>query len=904
MEGSKHWYDEILTEAEEDCCRGRGCAGDRVEQNPEKTTQSLSSWKMFSAGITVFRHTAPRCQVAHCAMATVVSGNRTAQIIRTRLKKEVGEMRIGCPGFRPCLVVLQVGDRCDSNLYISMKLKAAAEIGICANHIRLPKTATEEEVLRGILAVNEDSAVHGLIVQLPLDSIHRINIQRVTQCIAPEKDVDGLNSVNAGKLARGDLTGCFIPCTPSGCMELIAQTGVNIAGKNAVVIGRSKIVGAPMHDLLLWNHATVTTCHTMTPDLPAQVSRADILVACAGKAELVKGEWLKKGAVVIDCGINHIPDRSRPSGARVVGDVDFPSALTRAAFITPVPGGVGPMTVAMLMENTVKSAKKFLKAFQPGKWPIVYTKINRQHPQPSDGEISQSCAVKPISSLSSEVGLLSSEVEAYGKSRGKVQLDVLKRTEALPNGKYVVVTGITPTLMGEGKTTTALGLAQALGAHLNMNAFACLRQPTHCNTVNVTGGGYSQIIPMEEASLFLTGDSEAVSRASAVVVASLSPRMQLEAKQICKDRLNLLVASEIMAVLSLSSSLEDLQQRLSKIIVAQPQSREPVTVKDLGVAGMLNMILKDAIKPCLMQTVEGTPVFLHTNPLCDIAHGNSSILSDKIALKLVGPDGFVVTEAGWGADIGLEKFFNIKCRSSGLQPDVVVMVVTVRGLKMHGRVPSVTEAWLLPTKSSEENLQLLEVGCSHLRKQIENSRAYGLPVVLAVNTFSSDTGAELDMVCQQARLAGALDAVCCTHWSDGGAGAVALGMAVQSAAETPHSFNFLYSLEIPVQEKITVIAQKMYGAKDVVLSTKAMEKVTLFTGQGLGNLPVCIAKTPLSLSQDPEVMGIPRDFILSVEDILANAGAGFLCPLVHSTTAIPYKPPWLCFHGSQLNTGS
>uniref|UniRef100_A0AAY4D5P9 C-1-tetrahydrofolate synthase, cytoplasmic n=1 Tax=Denticeps clupeoides TaxID=299321 RepID=A0AAY4D5P9_9TELE len=818
---------------------------------------------------------------------------------------EVGEMRIGCPGFRPCLVVLQVKlNRCDSNLYISMKLKAAAEIGICANHIRLPKTATEEEVLRGILAVNEDSAVHGLIVQLPLDSIHRINIQRVTQCIAPEKDVDGLNSVNAGKLARGDLTGCFIPCTPSGCMELIAQTGVNIAGKNAVVIGRSKIVGAPMHDLLLWNHATVTTCHTMTPDLPAQVIKADILVACAGKAELVKGEWLKKGAVVIDCGINHIPDRSRPSGARVVGDVDFPSALTRAAFITPVPGGVGPMTVAMLMENTVKSAKKFLKAFQPGKWPIVYTKINRQHPQPSDGEISQSCAVKPISSLSSEVGLLSSEVEAYGKSRGKVQLDVLKRTEALPNGKYVVVTGITPTLMGEGKTTTALGLAQALGAHLNMNAFACLRQPTHCNTVNVTG----------KDILFLTGDSEAVSRASAVVVASLSPRMQLEAKQICKvtvwplvfhkggprassplhlnrlkvshsaatDRLNLLVASEIMAVLSLSSSLEDLQQRLSKIIVAQPQSREPVTVKDLGVAGMLNMILKDAIKPCLMQTVEGTPVFLHTNPLCDIAHGNSSILSDKIALKLVGPDGFVVTEAGWGADIGLEKFFNIKCRSSGLQPDVVVMVVTVRGLKMHGRVPSV---------SIFTNLQLLEVGCSHLRKQIENSRAYGLPVVLAVNTFSSDTGAELDMVCQQARLAGALDAVCCTHWSDGGAGAVALGMAVQSAAETPHSFNFLYSLEIPVQEKITVIAQKMYGAKDVVLSTKAMEKVTLFTGQGLGNLPVCIAKTPLSLSQDPEVMGIPRDFILSVEDILANAGAGFLCPLVHSVSLIGEEIP-------------
>uniref|UniRef100_A0AAY4D7Y9 formate--tetrahydrofolate ligase n=1 Tax=Denticeps clupeoides TaxID=299321 RepID=A0AAY4D7Y9_9TELE len=666
------------------------------------------------------------------------------RIIRTRLKKEVGEMRIGCPGFRPCLVT-QIKEHM---------------VGFCGYVI---------QVLRGILAVNEDSAVHGLIVQLPLDSIHRINIQRVTQCIAPEKDVDG---VNAGKLARGDLTGCFIPCTPSGCMELIAQTGDTATNIQNEIVFNNHCQKSRWLYLTFYNHiAAINQC------VSTHLSCTDLATA---NIDNNGHSWRQHVSVTV-------------------------------------------------MES------------------LFFKLICFSH-DCSDGEISQSCAVKPISSLSSEVGLLSSEVEAYGKSRGKVQLDVLKRTEALPNGKYVVVTGITPTLMGEGKTTTALGLAQALGAHLNMNAFACLRQPTHCNTVNVTGGGYSQIIPMEE------------------------------------DRLNLLVASEIMAVLSLSSSLEDLQQRLSKIIVAQPQSREPVTVKDLGVAGMLNMILKDAIKPCLMQTVEGTPVFLHTNPLCDIAHGNSSILSDKIALKLVGPDGFVVTEAGWGADIGLEKFFNIKCRSSGLQPDVVVMVVTVRGLKMHGRVPSVTEAWLLPTKSSEENLQLLEVGCSHLRKQIENSRAYGLPVVLAVNTFSSDTGAELDMVCQQARLAGALDAVCCTHWSDGGAGAVALGMAVQSAAETPHSFNFLYSLEIPVQEKITVIAQKMYGAKDVVLSTKAMEKVTLFTGQGLGNLPVCIAKTPLSLSQDPEVMGIPRDFILSVEDILANAGAGFLCPLVHSVS--------------------
>lgn len=283
-------------------------------------------------------------------MATIVSGNKTAQQVKERLKKEVAEMKNQFSGFRPGLVVLQVGDRDDSNLYISMKLKAAAEIGINANHIRLPDTATEDEVLRSIVAVNENHAVHGLIVQLPLDSINTINTEKVTNAVAPEKDVDGLTSINAGKLSRGDLGDCFIPCTPNGCMELISQTGVSVMGKNAVVIGRSKIVGAPMHDLLLWNHATVTTCHSKTLDHAEQVGRADILVVGAGRAEMVKGEWVKEGAVVIDCGINHIPDSSKASCKRVVGDVHYPSAKERAGYITPVPGGVGPMTVAMLMK--------------------------------------------------------------------------------------------------------------------------------------------------------------------------------------------------------------------------------------------------------------------------------------------------------------------------------------------------------------------------------------------------------------------------------------------------------------------------------------------------------------------------------------------------------------------------
>ncbi|XP_077366950.1 C-1-tetrahydrofolate synthase, cytoplasmic-like isoform X2 [Festucalex cinctus] len=259
-----------------------------------------------------------------------------------------------------CRVCFQVGNREDSNLYISSKMKAAAEVGIDASHVRLPNTVTQDEVLRAIAAVNEDASVHGLIVQLPLDCVARVDVELLTDAVSPLKDVDGLSCINAGKLSRGDLSNCFIPCTPNGCMELIRQTGVPVAGKHAVVIGRSKIVGAPMHDLLLWNHATVTTCHSRTPDIAEQVGRADIVVVGAGQAEMVRGDWLKEGCVLVDCGINHVADASKPGGKRVVGDVHFASAYQRAGFITPVPGGVGPMTVAMLMQNTVLSAQRFL----------------------------------------------------------------------------------------------------------------------------------------------------------------------------------------------------------------------------------------------------------------------------------------------------------------------------------------------------------------------------------------------------------------------------------------------------------------------------------------------------------------------------------------------------------------
>uniref|UniRef100_A0A671RHP1 C-1-tetrahydrofolate synthase, cytoplasmic n=1 Tax=Sinocyclocheilus anshuiensis TaxID=1608454 RepID=A0A671RHP1_9TELE len=842
-------------------------------------------------------------------------------------------------------------------------------IGINAVHVKLPRTATENEVGH-VMEVNEDSKVHGLIVQLPLDSINTINTERIINTVAPEKDVDGLTSINAGKLARGDLGDCFIPCTPNGCMELIKQTGVSLAGKRAVVIGRSKIVGAPMHDLLLWNHATVTTCHSKTADLVSEVGKADILVTGIGKPEMVRGEWLKDGAVVIDCGINTITDSSRPNGKRLVGDVHYDSAKDKAAFITPVPGGVGPMTVAMLMQNTVLSAKHFLQAQEPGKWNINYTQLNLQRPVPSDVTISRSCVPIPIECLAEEIGLFSDEVELYGRTKAKVQLKTIDRLQAQPDGKYVVVTGITPTPLGEGKSTTTIGLVQALGAHLKLNAFACVRQPSQGPTFGIkggaAGGGYSQVIPMEEFNLHLTGDIHAITAANNLVAAAIDARMFHEATQVeflfrlsklgikktdpstlteeeithfvrldidpesitwqrvldTNDRFlrkitigqsptekgftrtaqfDITVASEIMAVLALTTSLADMKEKLAKMVVATSRSGQPVTTEDLGVCGALTVLMRDAIKPNLMQTLEGNPVFVHAGPFANIAHGNSSILADKIALKLVGPQGFVVTEAGFGADIGMEKFFNIKCRYSGLKPHVVVLVATVRALKMHGGGPTVS---LRITLLYCINLALLEAGCSNMRKQVENAQLFGVPVVVAVNAFKTDTKAELDLICKLAKAAGAFDAVHCSHWADGGTGAVDLARAVQKAADLPSSFKFLYGIELPIVDKIRIIAQKIYGADDIELLPEAQHKVDLYSKQGFACLPICMAKTHLSLSHDAEKKGVPTGFVLPIRDIRASVGAGFLYPLVGTMPTIPGLPTRPCFYDIDLDTES
>ena len=596
---------------------------------------------------------------------------------------------------------------------------------------------------------------------------------------------------------------------------------------------------------------------------------------------------------------------------------------------------------------------------------------------PSDIEVAQAATPIPIDKIAAEVGILPDELDLYGKYKAKVHLDIRDRLKNSPNGKYVVVTAITPTPLGEGKTTTTVGLSQALGAHLGKKVFTCIRQPSQGPTFGIkggaAGGGYSQIIPMEEFNLHLTGDIHAITAANNLAAAAIDARWFHESTQkpeglfdrLCppakdgsrrfspvmlrrlkklginktnpddltpeerlrfahldididsvtwrrvtdtNDRMlrqitigqgpeekgltrvtgyDISVASEIMAILALTTSLADMRERLGKMVFGTSKAGEPITADDIGVSGALTVLMKDAIQPNLMQTLEGTPAFVHAGPFANIAHGNSSIVADQIALKLVGKDGFVLTESGFGADIGMEKFFNIKCRYSGLIPNCVVLVATIRALKMHGGGPKVVAGQPLSPLYTEENLELLEKGCSNLAKMIQNARLFGIPVVVAVNRFQYDSPAEIELVRKKAIEAGASDAVMANHWAQGGAGAVDLGKAVIAACEKPSNFEFLYSLDIPIKKKIETIVQKIYGGAAVEYSPEAEKKVELYTRLGFDKLPICMAKTHLSLSADPTLKGAPTGFTIPIRDIRASVGAGFLYPLVGTMSTMP-----------------
>ncbi len=540
----------------------------------------------------------------------------------------------------------------------------------------------------------------------------------------------------------------------------------------------------------------------------------------------------------------------------------------------------------------------------------------------SDLEIAQKAKLRKVEEVAAGVGILRDEIELYGDYKAKVKLEILGRLTDKPQAKYIDVTAITPTPLGEGKTVTTIGLTQALCA-IGKNAIVCIRQPSLGPVFGIkggaAGGGYSQVVPMEDFNLHLTGDIHAVSIAHNLAAAFLDNalkrknRLHIDPEAIIWNRVvdlndrwaleevviglgrgfvrksgfDISVASELMAILGLTAGLKDLRQRVARCVVGYTYDGEPVTCEDLKCAGAMTVLLKDAIKPNLMQTLEGGPALVHTGPFANIAHGNSSILADEIALKLTD---YVVTESGFGADIGMEKFLDIKCRISGLVPDAIVLVATIRALKMHSGDFTVVAGKPLDPSLTQENCDAVARGCENLAKHIENIKLFGVPAVVCVNSFTTDTEAEIAVVKEKALEAGASKVVVSNVWAKGGEGGRELAEAVVKACEEPKNFQFLYPDDATIEEKIGVIATKIYGADGVEYAPLARRKIEQFTKLGYSKLPICMAKTHLSLSHDPTLKGRPTGFTLPVRDIRPSLGAGFLYPLCGDMRTIPGLP--------------
>ncbi len=597
--------------------------------------------------------------------------------------------------------------------------------------------------------------------------------------------------------------------------------------------------------------------------------------------------------------------------------------------------------------------------------------VKRVTPVPSDIDIAQAAEMIPAVEVARSLGLVEDDLDLYGKWKAKIHLDVLGKLADRPNGKYIDVTAITPTPLGEGKTVTTIGVSQGLH-YIGKKVMTVIRQPSQGPTFGIkggaAGGGYAQIVPMEDFNLHLTGDIHAVGAAHNLLAAAVDNRIAKEmsfstaflAKALCpndeytpsmrlrleklgiqsekpsdlsaenRERMfrldidpysiqwrrvvdvsdaslrnivlglgtsndgrprqsgyDITVASEIMAALALCTDLADLRERMGRIIIGTNKRKEPVTAEDLNVAGAMTVLLKDAIMPNLMQTLDGSPAIVHCGPFANIAQGNSSIIADKIALKLAD---YVVTESGFGADCGMEKFMDIKCRVSGLVPNCVVLVCTVRALKMHGGGPTVVAGKPLDKAYTEENLALLEKGLPNLLQHIENALKFGVPVVVAINRFKDDTEAEIALIRERAKATGAEDAVLSEVWAKGGEGGAALAEAVVKACEKPSNFTFLYPDEMSIKEKIETVAREIYRAGSVSYTPEAEAKIKLFTDMGLAHLPLCMAKTHLSFTHDPTLKGTPRDWVLPITDVRASVGAGFLYPLCGTMRTMPGLP--------------
>ena len=530
----------------------------------------------------------------------------------------------------------------------------------------------------------------------------------------------------------------------------------------------------------------------------------------------------------------------------------------------------------------------------------------------TDLEIAQKANMVPIKKIAGKVGIKENELEFYGNYKAKVSLDILERIKNRPQGKYILVTAITPTPLGGGKTVTTIGLSMALNRL--KKTITCIRQPSLGPVFGIkggaAGGGYSQVVPMEDFNLHFTGDVHAVGLAHNLCAAFLDNhiykgnKLNIDTDSISWKRVvdisdrylrnvkiglggdkdgiprdsgfDITVASEVMAILALADNLGNLRKRISKIVLAQTKDGKPVTTEDIKVAGAMTALMKDAVKPTFIQTVENTPVLVHAGPFANIAHGNSSIIADNIALRLAD---CVVTEAGFGADCGAEKFFNLKCRISGLKPNAVVVVSSIRALKMHSGRFKVVAGKPLEEGLLKEDLSALEEGFCNLAKHIENMKHFGVPVVVAVNKFTTDTQNEIDLIIKKSREAGAEDCVLSDVWANGSTGGLDLAKAVLKAAEKKSDFKFLYPLDIPIKDKIKTIATKIYGAKDVEYSEVANKQIDDFTRLGFD-----------SLSHDPKLKGRPQGFTLPVREVRLSAGAGFLYPLCGTMRTMPGLP--------------
>ncbi|MBI3747893.1 MAG: formate--tetrahydrofolate ligase [Chloroflexi bacterium] len=545
---------------------------------------------------------------------------------------------------------------------------------------------------------------------------------------------------------------------------------------------------------------------------------------------------------------------------------------------------------------------------------------------PSDLEIARSVTPRPILDVARDLGIADGELELYGPTKAKVTLEAIRRLEAeRPRGKYVLVTAITPTPLGEGKSTTSVGLAQGLN-HIGRRAAVNIRQPSLGPVFGIkggaAGGGYSQVIPMEDFNLHLTGDVHAIGAAHNLAGAFLDNSLHhknplgIDPRGILWPRVLdisdralrhvviglggredgvpretefvITVASEVMAVLALATDLQDLRTRLGRIVLATTMDGAPVTAEHLGVAGAMTVLLRDALKPNLLQTLEGGPAFVHAGPFANIAHGNNSIIADRLALVT---NDIVCTEAGFGADMGAEKFFDIKCRASGLAPDAAVVVATVRALKMHGGVGRIVAGKPLDPALLEENVEAVRRGADNLAKQIENVRIFGVPAVVAINSFPTDTQGEVEAIREVSLAAGARDAVVATHFVDGGKGAAALAEAVWAACESGEAaFRLLYPDDLPLADKIDAIATRVYGADGVDYLPAAAKSLRQFEELGYGHLPICMAKTQYSLSHDAALKGRPTGFRVPIREVRLSAGAGFITPLCGETRTMPGLP--------------